>query len=97
MMVDILSMHNAIISRPTLNRLRAMISTYHIIMKFLIRDNIGELRSNLKELHQCYLTIISLPKKVRPKAPLVDPQDMDKSTPHPEPVKPLIEVPLDTT
>lgn len=33
MVVDILSVYNAIIGRPTLTRLRAMVSTYHIVMK----------------------------------------------------------------
>lgn len=51
MMVDILSIYTAIISRPTLNRLRAMVSTYHMVIKFLIMIDIKKLKSNLRESH----------------------------------------------
>ena len=47
--VDIPSAYNMIISRPTLNRLKAMSSTYHIVIKFPTRIDVGELRSDLKE------------------------------------------------
>ncbi|RRT38999.1 hypothetical protein B296_00045989 [Ensete ventricosum] len=36
------SAYNAIICRPTLNKLRAMVSTYHRVMKFPTRDRIRE-------------------------------------------------------
>lgn len=41
------------------------------------------------------MTIVSIHKKARLKAPLVDPQDLDKSIPHPEPMELMIEVPLE--
>lgn len=49
--VDIPLAYNAIIGQPTLNKLRAMVSIYHIVMKFPIKTNIGELRSNIRESH----------------------------------------------
>ncbi|RRT66475.1 hypothetical protein B296_00014700 [Ensete ventricosum] len=36
------SAYNAIIGRPTLNKLRVVVSTYHRIMKFLTRAGVGE-------------------------------------------------------
>lgn len=50
MVVDIPSIYNVTIGRPILNRLRVVVSTYYMVIKFSIRTNIEELRSNLKEL-----------------------------------------------
>ncbi|RWW18487.1 hypothetical protein GW17_00017519, partial [Ensete ventricosum] len=44
----------AIIGKPTLNKLRAVVSTYHRIMKFPTRAGV-----------QCYLTTTTLPKKLK--------------------------------
>lgn len=40
MVVDLLSAYNTIICRPTLKRLRAIISTYHLMIKFLTGNEI---------------------------------------------------------
>lgn len=64
--------------------------TYHIIIKILTRGNFRELRSNIRKLHQCYLTMVSLPKKARPKIPHIDPEDLVKSVPHLEQVNRFI-------
>ena len=42
LLVDQLSAHNAILGRPTLNAIRAIISTYHLGMKFPVGDLVGE-------------------------------------------------------
>lgn len=47
--INILSTYNATIGETTLNILRAMVLSYHIMMKFLIITSIRELRSNLRE------------------------------------------------
>lgn len=49
MVVDTPSVYNTIIGQRTFNRLRVEVSTYHMVMKFLIRINVRELRSDLKE------------------------------------------------
>lgn len=49
MVVDTPSVYNTIIGQRTFNRLRVVVSTYHMVMKFLIRINVRELRSDLKE------------------------------------------------
>lgn len=45
--VDVPSVYNMIISRPTLNQLRVMVSTYHQAMKFPTQVGVGEVRSGL--------------------------------------------------
>lgn len=49
MIVDIPSVYNAIISQLMLNRLRAVVLTYYIVIKFTTRISIRELRSNIRE------------------------------------------------
>ncbi|RRT72770.1 hypothetical protein B296_00011349 [Ensete ventricosum] len=57
------SAYNAIIGRPTLNRLKAAVSTYHQLLKFPTRAGVGEVRSDPRESRQCYLTTTILSKK----------------------------------
>ncbi|RRT31512.1 hypothetical protein B296_00053146, partial [Ensete ventricosum] len=49
MVVKLPSAYNAIIGRPTLNRLRAVVSTYHQILKFPTRAGVDEVRSDPRE------------------------------------------------
>ena len=42
LMVDYSSAYNAIIGRPTLNSWKAMISTYHLMIKFPTKYKVGE-------------------------------------------------------
>ncbi|RWW70125.1 hypothetical protein BHE74_00022201, partial [Ensete ventricosum] len=65
MVVKLPSAYNAIIGHPTLNRLRAVVSTYHRILKFPTRTGVGEVRSDPRESRQCYLTATTLFKKSR--------------------------------
>ncbi|RRT63615.1 hypothetical protein B296_00021961 [Ensete ventricosum] len=46
MVVNLPSAYNVIIDRPTLNRLRAVVSTYHRAMKFPTRVGSEEVRSD---------------------------------------------------
>ena len=46
--------YNAIIDRPTLNALRAVVSTYHLAMKFPAGDLVGEVRGDQANSRQCY-------------------------------------------
>ncbi|RZR95584.1 hypothetical protein BHM03_00024465 [Ensete ventricosum] len=63
--VKLSSAYNAVIGRPTLNRLKAVVSTYHRILKFPTRVGVGEVRSDPRESRQCYLTATTLFKKPR--------------------------------
>jgi hypothetical protein len=58
-MVDFLvinqpSVYNAIIGRPALNKLRAITSTYHLMMKFPTKNGIGELKGNQAVTRRSY-------------------------------------------
>lgn len=47
--VDIPSAYKAIIGWLTLNQFKAMVFTYHMVIKFSTRTDVGELRSNQRE------------------------------------------------
>ncbi|RRT45324.1 hypothetical protein B296_00035613 [Ensete ventricosum] len=56
MVVKLPSAYNAIIGHSTLNRLNAIVSTYHRILKFLTRAGVGEVRSDPRESRQRAVT-----------------------------------------
>ncbi|RWW22829.1 hypothetical protein GW17_00012951 [Ensete ventricosum] len=68
------------IGRPTLNRLKAAVSTYHKIMKFLTGAGVGEARSDPGESRQCYLTTMTLPKRLKVPTTTTGPQSPDRDT-----------------
>ncbi|XP_065050290.1 uncharacterized protein LOC135680338 [Musa acuminata AAA Group] len=65
LVVDLPTAYNAILGCPTLNKLRALISTYHRIVKFSTRAGVGEAKGSPRESRRCYLIAISLHKKRR--------------------------------
>ncbi|RWV81838.1 hypothetical protein GW17_00056708 [Ensete ventricosum] len=65
MVVGLPTAYNIILGQSILNRLKAVISTYHHAMKFLTVCGVGEARGNPWESMHCYLTVITLPKKAR--------------------------------
>ncbi|RWW45498.1 hypothetical protein BHE74_00048699, partial [Ensete ventricosum] len=46
MVVGLSTAYNIILERPTLNRLRAVVSTYHRTLKFPTKAGVGEVRSD---------------------------------------------------
>ncbi|XP_058096336.1 uncharacterized protein LOC131242000 [Magnolia sinica] len=59
LMVDFLivnapSVHNVILDRPSLNAMRVVVSTYHLMMKFLAEGGVGYLRGDQREARRCY-------------------------------------------
>jgi hypothetical protein len=54
LVVNYPSAYNAIIGRPTLNRLRAVTSTYHLLLKFPTEHGIGEVRGDQVAARECY-------------------------------------------
>ena len=55
LVVDHPSVYNAIIGRPTLNAMRAVTSTYHLMMKFPTENGIGVVIGSQKEARICYV------------------------------------------
>ena len=54
LVVDCHSTYNVIIGRPTLNKLRAVTSTYHLLVRFPTEHGIGELRGDQATARECY-------------------------------------------
>ena len=54
MVVDCLSLYNDIIRRPTLNAIRAVTSTYHLLVKFPSFKGIGVLKGDQQESRDIY-------------------------------------------
>ncbi|XP_065045855.1 uncharacterized protein LOC103989797 [Musa acuminata AAA Group] len=94
LVVDLPMAYNAIFGRPTLNKIRAVVSTYHQTVKFPTHGGVGEVWGSPRESRRCYLTAVSLHKRARTEQPLGDPREMKKPTPHPEPTVPTCDIPL---
>ncbi|KAK3009095.1 hypothetical protein RJ639_015070 [Escallonia herrerae] len=54
--VKVPSAYNAILGRPALNQLQAVVSTYHLKMKFSTEHGIGEVKGDQTTARQCYVT-----------------------------------------
>ncbi|RRT69524.1 hypothetical protein B296_00008971 [Ensete ventricosum] len=74
MVVDLPSAYNVIIGRPTLKKLRVIVSAYHHSMKFPTSAGSGETKSDPQESRRCYLATMTIPKKGK-KALVPDPQE----------------------
>ena len=48
------SAYNVLLGRPSLNKMRAVISTAHLRMKFPTTQGVGQVRTNQKTARQCY-------------------------------------------
>ncbi|XP_064963274.1 uncharacterized protein LOC135611567 [Musa acuminata AAA Group] len=94
LVVDLHTAYNAILGRPTLNKIRAVVSTYHQTVKFPTHAGTGEVWGSPQESRRCYLMAVSLHKRAKTDQPLEDPREKKRSTPHPEPTAPICNVPL---
>nr|XP_025665327.1 uncharacterized protein LOC112764025 [Arachis hypogaea] len=55
LVVDCFSPYNVILGRPFLNRFAAIVSTYHLCVKFPVQDNVvATIHGDLQEARQCY-------------------------------------------
>ncbi|XP_009388053.2 uncharacterized protein LOC103974878 [Musa acuminata AAA Group] len=94
LVVDLPTAYNAILGRPTLNKVRVIVSTYYQTIKFPTRAGVGEVTGSPRESRRCYLTVVSLGKRARTEAPLEDPRETKKLAPHLEPRGSTVDVPL---
>ncbi|KAK3008569.1 hypothetical protein RJ639_014069 [Escallonia herrerae] len=62
--VKVPSAYNAILGRPAQNQLQAVVSTYHLKMKFPTEHGIGEVKGDQTIARQCYVTSCR-PKKAK--------------------------------
>ncbi|XP_065050275.1 uncharacterized protein LOC135680323 [Musa acuminata AAA Group] len=94
LVVDLPTAYNAILGRPTLNKVRAVVSTYYQTIKFPTSAGVREITGSPRESRRCYLTAVSLGRRARTEAPLEDPRETKKPTPHPEPRGSTVDIPL---
>ncbi|GMN48524.1 hypothetical protein TIFTF001_017697 [Ficus carica] len=64
--VDRPSVYNVILGRPTLNAIKAVVSTYHLAMKVPAEGGVGVFRGNQEGARKCYMEAVN---KVCLKAP----------------------------
>ncbi|GAV76773.1 hypothetical protein CFOL_v3_20246 [Cephalotus follicularis] len=95
LVVDTPSPYNAIVRRPGLNLMEAIVSTRHLLMKFPTKFGVGEARGDQQAARQCYRTAISDKgkDKVLPIANVELRGDVEPE--RPEPVKDVVQVPLE--
>jgi hypothetical protein len=70
LVVNCPSAYNVIIGRPTLNKLRVVTSTYHLLVRFLTEHDIGELKEDQATARECYFA--SLGPKTRHQTMTID-------------------------
>ena len=58
LVVDYSSAYNTILGRPTLNLWKAVISTYHLMIKFPTDYEVGEIRGNQVAACECYVAMM---------------------------------------
>ena len=59
LMVDFPSTYNIILGRPTLNKLKAAMSTYYLKVKFPTTHSIGEIKGDQVLARECYQTALA--------------------------------------
>ncbi|XP_065049834.1 uncharacterized protein LOC135679779 [Musa acuminata AAA Group] len=94
LIVDLPTAYNAILGRPSLNKSRALVSTYHQTVKFPTHAGTGEAWGSPRESRRCDLTAVSLHNRAKTETPLDDPRKMKRPNPHPEPSSPTYDVSL---
>ena len=57
LVVDYSSTYNAILGQPTLNSWKAVISTYHLMIKFLTNYGVGKLHGDQVTTRECYIAM----------------------------------------
>ncbi|GFZ14317.1 hypothetical protein Acr_24g0005070 [Actinidia rufa] len=67
-MVDCPSPYNAILGRPTLGRIKAITSTYHLKVKFPTPTGIGEIKGDQKVARQCFISAMKIEASSNPSA-----------------------------
>ena len=56
LIVDAPSTYNMLLGRPSLNAIRAIPSSYHMVVKFPTENGVGMVRGDQRVARECYLT-----------------------------------------
>ncbi|VFQ92709.1 unnamed protein product [Cuscuta campestris] len=76
--VNIKCVHNAILGRPGINKVRGVISMAHLCMKFYTPGGIGQVKGDQKKARHCYLEAVKKMTKAFERVTLVS-QEKDRS------------------
>ncbi|KAK3013410.1 hypothetical protein RJ639_008269 [Escallonia herrerae] len=87
--VKVPSAYNAILGRPALNQLQAVVSTYHLKMKFPMEHRIGEVKGDQTTARQCYVTSCQSKNK---EALIIEDLREDTKMQRGEPVEDLVSI-----
>ncbi|GAV74580.1 hypothetical protein CFOL_v3_18060 [Cephalotus follicularis] len=95
LVVDTPNPYNAIVGRPGLNLLEAIVSTRHLLMKFPTKFGVGEVRGDQQAARQCYKTVIS--DKGKDEALPIANVELrgDTELERPQPVEDVLQVPME--
>ncbi|XP_059654529.1 uncharacterized protein LOC132301280 [Cornus florida] len=94
LVVDCPSVYNVILGRATLNSMRAITSTYHLLMRFPTEHGVGELRGDQSIARECY--VASLKEKRQQEALIVDEVEENEQD-RAKPIEDLVEICLNDT
>ncbi|XP_059645862.1 uncharacterized protein LOC132288728 [Cornus florida] len=96
LVVDCPSTYNIILGRTTLNAMRAVTLTYHLLMRFPTEQGIGELRGDQATARECYAAALRT-KKLQEALAIEKPEGLTEKelNQRAEPVEDLIEIDLD--
>ncbi|VFQ78406.1 unnamed protein product [Cuscuta campestris] len=73
--VNIKCVHNAILGRPGINKVRGVISMAHLCMKFYTPGGIGQVRGDQKKARHCYLEAVKKMTKAFERVTLVSQEE----------------------
>ncbi|GKU96467.1 hypothetical protein SLEP1_g9699 [Rubroshorea leprosula] len=76
LVVKMASSFNAVIGRPTLTEIRAVVSQSHLCMKFPTPTGIATLRGNQEVARHCYITSVTQPQKDKAQTPEINPKQI---------------------
>ncbi|XP_075645638.1 uncharacterized protein LOC142616731 [Castanea sativa] len=65
LVVDCSSSYNALIGRPTLNSWKAVMSTYHLSIKFPTEHGVGQVQGDQLASRECYLAMLATNEQVQ--------------------------------
>ena len=86
--VDYSSSYNAIIRRPTLNSRKAVMSTYHLLVKFPTVYRVGQAQGDQLATRECYVAMLAMDEQTQT-------MSIEERRVVAEPTKLLEDIPLD--